>query len=255
MVLGDFMGNEKLLDNQTAIITGASGGLGETISNTLAKEGANVILVYNNNKKGADTLQEKIQAYGGHACVIKADVSCEDDVIRLVEYAIDRYSRIDILINNAGISINGISWKLDSKDWRRTIDVNLTGSFLCVKHVLPHMRRDNFGRIINISSIVGQMGVPGTSAYAASKSGLIGFTKAVAMEVANRNITVNTIALGYFETGMINSINSDQLDALKRKIPLKRLGKVEELSWVVRFLCSPLASYVTGEVINVSGGL
>jgi 3-oxoacyl-[acyl-carrier protein] reductase len=244
-----------LYSNQVAIVTGASGGLGRHIALSLASDGASVVCTYRTNQEKAETVKTDIEQIGGTALAIQADVRSESDIEALINQTLERFSRTDILINNAGISLDGISWKYPLETWQQIIEVNLTGVFLCTKHVLPQMRKQEYGRILNITSVVSQAGVPGASAYAASKSGLNGFTKSVAREVVSKNITVNALALGYFDEGMLYTIPPEILDVIRESIPLKRFGRVEELTWAVRFLCAPQASYITGQVININGGL
>lgn len=244
-----------ILEGKVALVTGSSGGLGRYIALSLANDGAQVGLVYNKNSEAAEMLKKDIEAIGREAIIVQADVSSEPDVQRMVQEMLGRFSTIDVLINNAGISLDGISWKLSKENWQQVLDVNLTGAFLCAKHVLPTMRAQQFGRLVNITSVVGQMGMPGTAAYSASKAGLIGLTRTLALEVANKNITVNALALGYFDTGMIKTVPSGVLEQLLRDIPVGRLGSMKELTWAVRFLCAPQAGYITGEVLNLNGGI
>jgi NAD(P)-dependent dehydrogenase (short-subunit alcohol dehydrogenase family) len=232
-----------------AIITGASGGIGAYIAATLAETQDHIVLAYNHNLDAVEQLKNTLKC---SASVIRVDVSQECDVFRMVGDTIEKYGQVDILVNNAGISINGMSWKLDRDDWQEVIDTNLTGPFLCIKYVLPYMREKKYGRIINISSVVGQMGIVGTVAYAASKAGLEGLTRTVATEVAKKNITVNAISLGYFDTGLIASLPIEDKISIINKIPIGRLGTSLELGNTVSFLIN--ASYITGQVINVNGG-
>lgn len=244
-----------LLTGKVALLTGSSGGLGRPIALSLASDGAQIGLVYNKNQDAAEMLKKEIAAMGGKAIAIKADISSEPDVEHLVHDMLDCFSKIDVLINNAGVSLDGISWKLPKETWQQVLDVNLTGAFLCAKHVLPTMRAQQFGRIVNVTSVVGQMGMPGTAAYTASKAGLIGLTKTLAQEVANKNITVNALALGYFDGGMLRTVPPTILEQLLKDIPLGRFGTMDELTWAIRFLCAPQAGYITGEVLNLNGGI
>jgi 3-oxoacyl-[acyl-carrier protein] reductase len=187
--------------------------------------------------------------------VFSCDVSNEDNVKEMVNNAIERFGTIDILINNAGIFKDAITWKMEKSAWDEVISTNLTGAFLCAKHVLPIMRARGWGRIVNISSIVGQVGVPGTCNYAAAKSGLFGLTKTIARECANKNITVNCVALGYFESGMNLRLPEEIRNNILNQIPMKRFGKPEEAASLVLFLCTEEAGYITGQIIHVNGGL
>jgi len=244
------------LKGKSALLTGSSGGLGWHMALSLASDGAKIGLMYNKNRDAAEMLKKEIETVvGGEAIVMQADVSCELDVQRAVQEMSAKFSSIDVLINNAGISLDGISWKLSKEAWQQVLDVNLTGAFLCAKHVLPMMRSQQFGRIVNVTSVVGQMGMPGTSAYAASKAGLIGLTKTLAREVANKKITVNALALGYFDGGMLKNVSTDVLDQVLKDIPVGRLGNMDELCWAIRFLCAPQSGYMTGEVLNLNGGI
>lgn len=242
------------LDGQVAIVTGGSRGLGRHISRALAEAGAHVAIVFQQQLERAEQVRDEIRSAGGRADVFRADVSCEDDVEGMVARVSDQLSRIDVLVNNAGISTSGISWKLELEDWRRVLDVNASGTFLCIKHVLPFMRSQGTGRIINIVSVVGQTGMPGTAAYSASKAAVIGLTKTIAREVANKGITVNALALGYFEEGLLYTIPTEHRAKILEQIPLGRFGDPSELTWIVRALCAPEAAYITGSVVNVNGG-
>ena len=243
-----------LFSNQVAIVTGSSRGLGRHIALSLAEEGANIILVYHENQDKAVQVKREIESMGQRALVLQADVSSEPDVQNMVNRTVSEFSRIDILINNAGVSSDAMSWKFPTDSWHHVIEVNLTGPFLCTKHVLPVMRPQSSGRIINIASVVGQTGNVGTSAYSASKSGLIGLTKTVAREVASRGITVNALALGYFDEGMLRTLPATIREDLLARIPIGRFGSVSELTWAIRFLSAPQAAYITGQVININGG-
>ncbi len=243
-----------LLADKVALVTGSSGGLGRHIALSLAREGAHVGLVYHEHRAAAEALQQDIEAGGQQALVIQADVASEPEVERMVQAVLERFGTIDVLINNAGISLDGVSWKLPKEAWQQVLDVNLTGTFLCAKHVLPTMRARQWGRIVNVTSVVGQRGVPGTAAYAASKAGLIGLTKTLAREVATKHITVNALALGYFDAGLLRTVPEPVLAQLVKDIPVGRFGSMDELTWAIRFLCAPQASYMTGEVLNLNGG-
>ena len=168
---------------------------------------------------------------------------------------ISKMGKIDILINAAGVSKSAVSWKTPLDDWNETIAINLTGPFLCIKHVIPFMRENNYGRIINISSVVAQSGFPGTVAYSASKAGLIGMVKTIAKEVASKNVTVNNIALGYFNKGMINQIPENLQEDIKETIPKKEFGKINELTNCLAYLSSENSEYLTGQTINLNGGM
>ncbi len=237
------------------VVVGGSGGLGASICRYVASRGAKVALLYHVNQPAAAAVVNSICAQGlkGHA--FQVDITNRESVDQALANVVETFGTVDILINSAGISRSGVTWKVKEDDWACTMDVNLTGVFQCTRATLPIMRDKGRGRIINISSVVGQIGVPGTSAYAASKAGIEGFTRATAIEVVKRGITVNTIALGYFDTGIIADVPADNMKKLLETIPLGRLGRVEEVCHTVEFLCDEAASYITGQTINVNGGL
>lgn len=243
------------LKDKVCIVTGSSRGIGKGIATALAEEGAKVVINYKSQgdaaKKTADEITEKFHT---DLEIVKADVSNEEDVVAMVKKTKERFGTIDILVNNAGVFKDSTIWNMDKNFWDDVISTNLTGVFLCTKHAIPLMREKNWGRIINISSVVGQIGTFGASNYAASKAGVFGFTKAVAKEVARRNITVNCIALGYVETGMNLRLPEELRQEILQQIPMKRFGKVEEVAGSVVFLCSEEAAYITGQVIHLNGG-
>jgi len=243
------------MKNKVVLVTGATGGLGEYIAIKFASVGAKVVVHYNTKMSKAESMVRKFRALGSDSMDVYADISYPPDVELMINTVINKYGKIDILINCAGIYIDGISWKLHVDDWNKVISVNLTGSFLTIKHVLPHMRDQEFGRIVNISSIVGQIGVAGTSNYAASKAGLFGLTKSVAKEVAKKNITVNALSLGYFDAGMFVKLHEKVQNRVISQIPIGRAGKMDELLHTLLFLCSDDCSYLTGQVIHLNGGL
>ena len=238
-----------------ALITGASKGIGAQIAYQLAKDGLTVIVNYSHSKDKAEELCERIKAEGGSCEVCGFDVSDFDQVSDAVSEIIKNHKRIDYLVNNAGITDDDLIMRMDKEKIDRVIDVNLKGALYCSKHVSRWMIKNRFGVIVNISSIIGLMGNAGQSNYAASKAGLIGLTKSLAKELGARNIRVNAVAPGYIETDMTAVLNDDQKKALADNIALKRLGTVEDVANLVEFLLSEDASYITGEVINISGGL
>jgi 3-oxoacyl-[acyl-carrier protein] reductase len=238
------------------LITGGTQGIGKGIAMAFARQGATIILNYHSNDEEARKAQEEIyRATSIHVEIYKADITDEIQVEKMIATIKEWFGQIDVLVNNAGIFKDAVSWKMDKSDWDSVLATNLTGAFLCTKHVLPLMREKGFGRIINVSSVVGQMGVFGTSNYAASKAGLIGFTKTVAKEVAIKGITVNCIALGYINAGMSLRLSEELRAKILETIPMKRFGTVEEVAETVMFLSSNGANYITGEVININGGL
>jgi 3-oxoacyl-[acyl-carrier protein] reductase len=238
------------------LITGGTQGIGKIIAMEFAKQSATIILNYHSNDEEArKTVEEIYRATSIHVEIYKADVANEEQVNQMINTIKGWFGRIDILVNNAGIFKDAVSWKMDKDAWDSVLATNLTGAFLCTKHVLPLMREQGFGRIINVSSVVGQTGVFGASNYAASKAGLIGFTKAVAKEVATKGITINCIALGYINAGMNLKLPEDMRAKILETIPMKRFGDAEEVAETVIFLCSKGAGYITGQIIGINGGL
>jgi 3-oxoacyl-[acyl-carrier protein] reductase len=243
------------LDGKVALVTGASGGMGYHFAKGLALEGARVAIHYHRNADQAGKLKEELTAGGHDVMTVRADIGQEKELNEMVDNVTASFGPVDILVNNAGISLDGLTWKMDKTAWDNVISVNLTGAFLCSKVVLPAMRDKRWGRIINITSVVGQMGVPGTPSYAASKSGLIGFTKTLAKEVITRGVTVNCLALGYFDAGMFHQLSEEIQQHILSLIPMKRQGDPAEAVHALLFLCHDHAGYVTGQVINVNGGI
>jgi NAD(P)-dependent dehydrogenase (short-subunit alcohol dehydrogenase family) len=232
--------------SKTILVVGSSGGLGQVISSWFAEKGYNLALHY---------LQHEPQISGDRIKKYKADITKEIEVKKLIENVISDFGKIDVVINNAGVSKSEISWKTSSENWEHTLAVNLNGPFYVAKYVLPHMRQNSFGRIIFMSSIVAQTGFIGTAAYAASKAGLIGLTKTLAKEVASKNITVNAIAPGYFSAGMINDVTPELQEQLKKQIPVGTLGKPEEIAALIEYIISENATYLTGQTLGLNGGL
>lgn len=232
--------------HKTILIIGSSGGLGSELVDYFRNKDLNLALHYFENAPVHS---------GPHIKHYQADITNEDEVKTLINKVVEDFGQIDIILHNAGVSKNGVSWKLDSKDWDETIAVNLTGPFLVSKYAIPHMRAAGFGRILFMSSIVAQTGFVGTAAYAASKAGLLGLTKTLAKELANKNITVNAIALGYFNAGMIEDVPEDMQTALKANIPIGELGDPQQLATFIEYLISEKSGYITGQTLNLNGGL
>jgi len=244
----------KLL-GKTALITGASRGIGRACALKLAELGADIVVNYSNNKVLAEEVVNKIIKMGRKACAIKADVSKQHEVEFLVENTIKKMGSLDILINNAGIARDTLLIRMKEEDWVKVMETNLNSVFFTTKAASKYMIKKHYGRIINISSIVGVSGNIGQANYAASKAGIIGFSKSVAKELASRNVLVNVIAPGFIETDMTDSLNKQQKEAVLAAIPLKRYGKTEDVANLAAFLSSEESSYLTGQVIFVDGGM
>jgi 3-oxoacyl-[acyl-carrier protein] reductase len=242
------------LKGHVALVTGASQGIGQACALELAKRGAAVALCARNEEKLA-AARDEITAAGGQSEIFKLDVTSEDDIKSVMKRAIEKLGKIDILVNNAGITHDTLLLRLKRADWDRVIDTNLTSAYLCTQAVLSSMMKQRWGRIINITSINGQIGQTGQANYAASKAGLIGLTLSVAREVASRNITVNAVSPGYIETPMTAELNAELKDAMLKLVPLGRAGNPEDVANAVCFLASDDAQYITGHVLNVNGGL
>ena len=243
------------MSGKNVLLMGASGGLGKYISQGLAAAGYNLALQYNSNP---DSIQENIKGINNPAIQIKtykADITSEEDISSLTQSVKNDFGSIDILINNAGISINAMSWKLKTDDWNKVLAVNLTGPFLCTKYVLPLMKESKYGRIIYISSVVPQIGVAGTAAYSASKAGLAGLSKTISKEVIKNNITSNLISLGYFDAGLLYQIPEEIREQIKETIPMKEFGDPMEIVDCIKYFCSENSRYITGQTINLNGGL
>ncbi|MCD6321575.1 MAG: 3-oxoacyl-[acyl-carrier-protein] reductase [Clostridiales bacterium] len=242
------------LKGSVALVTGGARGIGRATVLELASRSADVV-VSDINLEGAEKTAKEAEAFGVKAMAVAGDVSNSEDVAEMVAKATEKFGKIDILVNNAGITKDNLLMRLTEQDWDLVLKVNLKGAYLCTKAVLRAMMKNRKGKIINVASVVGVMGNAGQSNYAASKAGLIGFTKSVAKEVGSRNIQANCIAPGYIETEMTDHLAEDVKEAFLNSIPLKRGGKPEDVAKVVAFLASSDSDYITGQVINIDGGM
>jgi len=243
------------LKDRVAIITGGARGIGKKISQTFLKEGASVYIFDVNQEEGVRTVGELQPAYDGKVIFFKVDITDEKNVEQSIEKIIEAEGRIDILVNNAGITRDNLILRMSLEDWKKVIDINLTGAFICSKHTVKYMVKNRSGKIINISSIVGVHGNAGQSNYSSSKAGLIGLTKTLARELAGRNILVNAIAPGYIETEMTEKLSDKIKEKLMEQIPTGRLGSVDDVAKTALFLASDDSNYITGTVINLDGGM
>ena len=244
-----------LLANKTALVTGASRGIGRATALELAKAGAKVVVNYAGNRAAAEEVVALIEAAGGQAFMVQADVGDSAAVDAMVKSVIERFGSIDILVNNAGITRDNLIMRMKEEDWDAVIHTNLKGIFNCTKVVTKLMMKQRYGRIVNMTSVVGVMGNAGQSNYAAAKAGVIGFTKSMAKELASRNITVNAVAPGYISTDMTADLPDQAKADLQSQIPLQRLGNPADVASAVLFLVSPGADYITGQTLHVDGGM
>lgn len=243
------------LEGKIALVSGASRGIGRAVALKFAECGASVVVNYLSSIEAADSVVEEISNLGGKAIALKSDVSDFNQAQELIKTSIDYFGKLDILVNNAGITRDKLIMLMSEKDWDDVQSTNLKSTFNCSKAAVKHMMRNRYGRIINISSVAGQMGNAGQTNYSASKSGQIGFTKALAREVAARNITVNAIAAGYIETDIWKDVPDNMRDAVLSMIPMGRKGYPEEIANAVAFLASDQAAYITGQILGIDGGM
>lgn len=245
----------KMLKDKIALVTGGSRGIGRQIAITLASYGATVIVNYNGSKDAADAVAAQIKEQGGNAKAVQCSVADADLCKEMIDSLLAEYGRIDILVNNAGITKDNLLLKMSEEDFNSVIGTNLNGTFHTCKYLYRTFMKQRSGRIINLSSVSGIHGNPGQTNYSASKAGVIGFTKALAKELASRNITVNAVAPGYIDTDMTQAMSEDAKEAITQQIPLKRVGTPEDIAEAVAFLASDKASYITGQVLSVDGGM
>lgn len=241
--------------NKVALITGSSRGIGKQIAIKLAKNGYNIVVNYVNKNEEVEKTIEELKQFGVEVLEAQGDISNYEQSEKIVNLVIEKFGQIDVLVNNAGITKDMLIMRMKKEDFTKVIDVNLVGTFNITKNVIPHMMKKRTGRIINISSVVGISGNAGQCNYAASKAGIIGFTKSLAKEVASRNILVNAIAPGFIDTDMTKVLSDSVKEGINAQIPLKRMGTAKEVAKVVKFLASEDSSYITGQVINIDGGM
>ena len=243
------------LEGRTALVTGASRGIGRAIALALAQEGADVAINYVSNESAAAAVVEEIEALGRKGLLARADVGDFPDTYAMAHSVLRDFGHIDILVNNAGVTSDKTFVNMDHSTWRKVLAINLDGVFNCTKVCIDQMVEQNYGRVVNITSVIGQIGNFGQANYAASKAGVAAMTKTLAKELASKGITVNAVAPGFIETEMVSSIPENIQERLLSQIPLRRFGKAEEVAQMVVFLCSPEGDYVTGAELEVNGGL
>jgi acetoacetyl-CoA reductase len=245
----------KMFDGRVAIVTGGTRGIGAAITRTLAGKGAHVAAGFSKNQTAAEELRRQLADQGRSVSIHQGSVGVSDDCTRVVQEVLDQQGRVDILVNNAGVTVDKTVRKMSVDDWHAVLRVNLSGAFYMTKAVLDHMLERGHGRIVNISSVVGETGNIGQANYAASKSGLFGFTKSLALETARKGITVNCVTPGYIDTEMVAAVPKEVLEQVVEAIPMRRLGHAWEIARAVSFLCDDDSSYITGAVFAINGGL
>ena len=242
-------------EKEVVFVTGGSRGIGKAIALKYAENGYNVVINYVSDKTDVDELEKEFKEKGAESLILKADVSKTEEVENVVKQAIENFGKIDVLVNNAGITRDMLLMRMKEEDFDKVIEINLKGTFLVTKAVTPYMMKKRNGRIINLSSVVGVTGNAGQCNYSASKAGIIGFTKSVAKELASRNIRANAVAPGFIATDMTSVLSEEVKENINAQIPMKRMGTAEEIANVVYFLGSKESSYITGQVINIDGGM
>ncbi len=243
------------LGGKVALVTGASRGIGAVVACRLAQAGVKVGVNYHASPDAAAQVVDSITKAGGEALLVGGDVSQQESAEAVIKRTVEHWGNIDILVNNAGITRDSLLLRMKPEDFDSVISVNLRGAFLCTRYVMPHLIRQRSGRVINMSSVVGLSGNPGQANYAAAKAGLVGLTKAVAREVASRNVTVNALAPGYIATAMVEELSEETQAKILARIPMGRFGTPEDVAEAVVFLCSDGAAYITGQVLTIDGGM
>lgn len=242
-------------EKKTVLITGGTRGIGKETAKIYAKKGYNLVLNYVSDKTNVEEIRKQMSELGSEVLIVKADVSKADEVDKMIEQAIEKFKKIDVLVNNAGITKDGLLLRMSEEDFDKVVEINLKGTYLVTKAVIKYMMKQKQGSIINLTSVVGVTGNAGQCNYAASKAGVIGFTKSVAKEVASRKIRVNAVAPGFIKTDMTEVLQDDIKEKINEQIPLKRMGEASEVAKLIYFLGSEDSSYITGQVINVDGGM
>ena len=242
-------------ERRVVLVTGGSRGIGKAIAKKFAKKGYNLVINYVSDKTNIEELKQEFESFGIQTLFVKTDVTNSEDCENMVKQAIDTFGKIDVLVNNAGITKDNLLMRMKEEDFDQVININLKGTFNVTKSVVPMMMKKRYGKIINISSVVGVSGNAGQSNYAASKAGIIGFTKSVAKELASRNILANAIAPGFIATDMTDVLSQEVKDHINAQIPLKRMGSAEEIANAVYFLGNEENAYITGQVLNIDGGM
>lgn len=242
-------------EKKVVVVTGASRGIGKEIALKYAENGYNVAINYVSDKTNVEELEKEFKEKGAEALIVKADVSKSEQVQEFIKAVIEKYGRIDVLVNNAGITRDMLLMRMKEEDFDKVIEINLKGTFLVTKEVVPYMMKKRDGKIISLSSVVGVTGNAGQCNYSASKAGIIGFTKSIAKELASRNIRANAVAPGFIDTDMTNVLSDEVKENINKQIPMRRMGTAREIANVVYFLGSEESSYITGQVINIDGGM